>query len=144
MPRKKKKIQIGFSLAVACLTYNTSCALMTHPVDKADIVRFYPTVGSFNNQSGMWELPIHVHVFEPKEDSAIRSAVGGMFKSMLDVDASNSAIFTKRIRLFLSDNHRWKDVQIKIAGETFHLASKTSANGHLQETIKISDQKMNQ
>jgi len=97
-----------------------------------------PTYGWFID--GELNISVHAWIFELEEDSILRNG----FIKLLNNNFKNAVIdekkiFEDRIRYFLVDNHRGKDIIINITGKEFSLP-KTLPNGHTFSTIKIKDQ----
>jgi len=90
---------------------------------------------------GKINVSVRAWIFELEENSILRNG----FIDLLEFNFENAGneekkIFEERIRYFLADNHRGKDIIINIMGED-HLLSRTAPNGHSLSVIKINDQK---
>jgi len=95
------------------------------------------TYGWFMN--GELNVSIHAWIFELEEDSVLRNSIINLLKDQYEtagVDEKKN--FEERVRFFLADNHRGKDITINIAGVE-HSLPKTLPDGHTLTTIKIRD-----
>jgi hypothetical protein len=129
------KVLLAVILLIAAVTAS-SIALQIKP---DETIVFYPTIASYNKSSGMWDIPVHGHVFEKEEDSYVRkSIVESLQKDFNITDKQTSEIFNRRMRLFMVDNQGWKQLQIRLGSKIFTLQN-TSLNGHIQQTVSLSD-----
>jgi len=87
---------------------------------------------------GDWIVPIHGWIFEPEPDSSWRELLTSTLADALDKDAPglDQRIFEKRLRWFLVDNERGKQVPVRIAGEV-HRTSASGADGHFSTGVRV-------
>ncbi len=97
-------------------------------------VLFFTTAANWSD--GSWVAPIHGWIFEPEEDSFLRSALVESLRGALQVKKSQESIFRKRLRWFLVDNERGKRITVRVGGVEKKL-SKSKADGHFRGTIRI-------
>jgi hypothetical protein len=101
-------------------------------------VVFYPTCGSYDAEHGTWAVPIHGIVYEPEGDSWRRGALANSIRKSLGLEAEDarSEFLDRRLRLFLVDNERGKEILVRI-GDRVYAAGSSEANGHFQATIVL-------
>jgi hypothetical protein len=105
---------------------------------------FYPTVASFQKDTGSWIVPVHAHVFEREMDSTFRRVIIESLQKKYNINNPvQSDVFNKRMTLFMVDNEGWKQVHIKIGHLEFTLHN-TSVNGHAEQNVTVSDSDMKQ
>lgn len=87
--------------------------------------------------SNVYKTDIHIQVFKKKEDSIKRRLLIESFKKHIQVEHTDSPqLLENRLRWFLVDNKRGKELSVTILGETYKL-NKTKANGHSTTQIQI-------
>lgn len=99
-------------------------------------ILFYPTYGSYDEQTNSWRFDVHGKVFEPEESSIKRAALIAVLQASADVSFERDAFRDDRIRPFLVDNERGKSVTVEIAEGSF-LAGTSQANGHFSKTLTL-------
>lgn len=87
---------------------------------------------------GDWVVPVHGWIFEPEPDSGWRDMLTSGLADALDGDAPgvDQRIFDKRLRRFLVDNERGKQVPVRIAGRVYPTAA-SGSNGHFTTGLRI-------
>lgn len=96
----------------------------------------FPTYAAMQ-EDGTLLIPIRAWVFEPEESSLTRKLLAELFEEAMDVeDPQDEEIFEERIRPFLYDNERGKELVATIAGETYDLGD-SAANGHVSTTLEL-------
>jgi hypothetical protein len=139
-----KKISSGFTAGKFCIVVIlcimvSAVGIVALQIKKDETIIFYPTIASYNESTGMWDIPVHGHVFEKDEDSYIRKSVVESLQKDFNInDKQMSEIFNRRLRLFMVDNQGWKQLQIQFGSKEFTLEN-TSMNGHIQQTVHLSD-----
>lgn len=103
-----------------------------------NVVFFPSSVSQLEN--GRCEIPIHAWVFEPEKESlrvnwGTKVIAELMEQFGLTEEQTQSAIFRERIRWFLVDNKRNKQLTIQLQNEHYKLA-KTQAGGHSYSSLK--------
>ncbi len=92
---------------------------------------------------GKLNISIRAWIFELEEDSLFRNGLIGILKSSYDdADKEGKKIFKDRIRYFLADNHRKKDIIVNIMGLNYPLPQ-TGANGHTHSVIIVQNNTKN-
>jgi len=108
---------------------------------KADeVVVFFPTAGYRAASGEGWVVPVHGWIYEPEEDSLVRSAALGLFRRMFGREWSTAeqARFGRRARLLFVDNQRGKQLVVQIGSVDEPVGSST-ANGHVSGTVVVAD-----
>ncbi|MBN2495897.1 MAG: App1 family protein [Deltaproteobacteria bacterium] len=104
------------------------------PIKSDEEVVFFPTSAYWTE--GMWIIPVHGWIFEPEMDSSWRAKLTASLGSALeDQPGTDRAIFERRLRWFLVDNERGKQIPIRLAGERVRSAASES-NGHFHRAIR--------
>lgn len=101
-------------------------------------VVFYPTAASLSADGTKWTIPIHVHVFEPSESETLQNELAEQLSGAvgLAITPRTRAFFNSRIRGFLVDNERGKNVGVRIAG-TEVVLDDTEADGQVVGNIQL-------
>jgi len=101
-------------------------------------VIFFPTSGYLDEAGKNWIADIHGWIYEPETDSIRRNLMIDQLASGLKLvpDSDRDKAFRARMIMFLADNERSKDLQIRI-GDQIHNMGTSQANGHFTATIKI-------
>jgi phosphatidate phosphatase APP1 len=88
-----------------------------------EVVQFFPTAGSSNDEGTTWNVPIQGRIFEPEENDALRAILLRELREELGqlAELEQQALLEERLRLFLVDNERNKRVGIRIADQEFVL-----------------------
>lgn len=106
-------------------------------------VILFPAAAHFDPDAKSWNVTIHGHLFEKKEDSLLRNLFINTLRHELDItsNAEASSLFKRRIRLFLTDSERWEKVSIKVGSIDFTM-NRTGGNGHFTTDISIPESKI--
>lgn len=129
----KKVVTICLSVFLALATPS----LFSGEVKDDQTVILPSSYGWYAN--GEINVSIHGWVFEMEERSALRTGFINLLKDQFDKSsADEKKIFERRLRYFLVDNKRGRDIRIIISGDEFTLPA-TSPDGHILSTIKITD-----
>ena len=101
-------------------------------------VIWFPTVGHLSDDRKHLIADIHGWVFEPEDDDAVRAVVvAGLRKTLgLAADAPESSLLDRRVRAFLVDNERGKELEIRYGLRRFKLPP-TGSNGSVLAEIKV-------
>ena len=100
---------------------------------------FFPTIGWHDTEAGVWHVPVHALVFEPERrllSSAALSTALGLI--VAPKDAAERQILDARLRGFLVDNERGKDVSVQVGERVFPIG-KSPANGHTLGEFQLTD-----
>ncbi|MCH7729614.1 MAG: DUF2183 domain-containing protein [Planctomycetes bacterium] len=103
-----------------------------------EVVTFYPTAAHLDSNLDEWVVPIRGIIFEPEEDSLRRRLLISLIRRSFGLKKAEpeTEIFKQRVRLFLVDNERGKQIDIRIAGSLVRL-SKSGSNGHFQSELRF-------
>lgn len=99
-------------------------------------VVFYPSCGHFDEEAKTWSVPIHGIIYEPEHDSRRRNALLASIRKMMEMDSEDlkSQYLDRRLRLFLVDNERGQEIQIRIGDAVFEVGT-SEPNGHFYGTL---------
>lgn len=108
------------------------------PIEDDEVVQFFRTSASFNEDSQSWLIPIHGWVYEPQKSRFRKSLFSSIirFKYGLKVTDSNKTEFEERLNLIIADNERGKVIQLMVADQIIELPSSTP-NGHFEFQITL-------
>jgi len=108
------------------------------PIKLDEQVVFFPTAANLSDDGQTWSVPIHGWVFEPEEDDLLRQSFVQELEHLLDVneDPAAAAIFATRLRPFLVDNERGKQIAVRIAGAE-HTLPASERDGHFLGSIAL-------
>ncbi len=105
-------------------------------------VILYPGYLYLDSNLKEYKVKLHVQVFKKKEDSLKRKILIEYLKSYISSKESKESKFLEeRMRAFLVDNKRGKEISVTILGKQY-LLNKTEANGHSTTEIAISPEKI--
>lgn len=94
-------------------------------------------------EEGVLNISVRAWIFELEENSLYRKSLIGILKSAYDdAGKEEKKIFEERIRYFMTDNHRKKDIIVNIMEENYPLPE-TEPNGHTHSIIRIENYKQN-
>ena len=125
-------------LIAGIATICCGCSSRIEQLKADETVQFIRTAGAWDEQRGLWQVPLHAWVYEPA-DSRARAASfkkAMEFKYGLEVDADAKPYFKRRVNLLLADNERGKALSIDIAGGRFNLPE-TNARGHVSAVFEM-------
>ncbi len=85
-------------------------------------------------------INLHVWVYEPGENRVKRKLLEEGLEKIIksEITSKQKTIYTRRIKPFLVDNERNKEITISILGRFFNLG-KTKPDGHLYSELVIED-----
>ncbi len=88
-------------------------------------------------------INIHIWVYEPGKNRVKRSLLEEGLEEIIkaDITPEQKTVFNRRIKDFLVDNERNKDIRISIMGRDF-TPGKTGPGGHLFSELIIDDRKI--
>jgi phosphatidate phosphatase APP1 len=119
----------------AILILLISSALFTREPAKDETIILPPAYGWIDN--GEINIYLHAWTFEMEENSVLRNSIIKILGKSFDVDnVENKKLFEDRLRYFLVDNKRRKNIAVDILGERYALPQ-TASNGHSDAIIKI-------
>ena len=101
-------------------------------------VIFFPTMGRLSCDGEECILPIHGWILEPEEDSFFRERTLDWAADALDLPAGSDQllIFRERVRWFLVENERGKEIVVDITGAEQAL-SRSTPDGHFSDEIRL-------
>jgi hypothetical protein len=103
---------------------------------------FFPTDAALSDDGKTWTAPIHGWAFEPEAGDLLRYAVIREIKEDLAFvpDPASLKRFEERIRLFLVDNERSKQVVVRVGDDVVRLRP-SDKDGHCFGTLTIANDK---
>jgi phosphatidate phosphatase APP1 len=127
-------------LAVVLLAPFRSGAQVTPATPSSPDLRIvaFATTAHLDPASATWRIPVRVWVHQPEISRARRALIAALFQQRygLTIDATNRAVFDRRINLLLADNERGYRIRVTAAGVTATLGP-TSPNGHAIGTLEV-------
>lgn len=114
----------------------------TSNVSRDERVILFPTDASLSADGKTWSVPVHGWVFEPEAGDLLRYAVIREIKEDLAFvpDLKSLQRFEERVRLFLVDNERSKQIVVRIGDDLLRLRP-SDKDGHCFGTIRIAADK---
>ncbi len=112
--------------------------LLASQIKSDETVVFYPTFARLDDEAGHWEFTVHGVIYEPEDDSWRRGLTAIALRRMLGVEKGTpeADMFDRRLRLFMVDNERSKDISVRIGGKDF-AAGTSGPNGHFQARVRL-------
>lgn len=131
-------VRIGCHVAVLAGTMLLLMGADPSPIKANESVVFFPTFGYRAGDGQTWMVPVHGWIYQPETDSVKqRLLLGALRRSLgLDAGAEESALFKDRVRLFLVDNERDRQVSIRL-GDRVQALDRSAANGHFSGTLRL-------
>ncbi len=107
-------------------------------ISNDESIVIFPTSAWFDREKNLWQIPVHLWVYEPESSKVRQSIVESVIKNKyaLEVTKSSETYFNSRVNWLLADNEREKQLVIRMAGREFQL-SKTRDNGHSETVISL-------
>ncbi|QDU40529.1 hypothetical protein Mal4_48870 [Maioricimonas rarisocia] len=102
---------------------------------------FFPSYGRRDPATGQWHLHVHGWIFQPVHSSIRRRALMRVLLKVLKLDRQSleSDRCRERLSMFLVGNSRGNRVPIRL-GATVYLLPPSFTNGHLRETLRLSEE----
>jgi Uncharacterized conserved protein (DUF2183) len=106
-------------------------------IDPDEHVFLFP-VSARPAPDGGWLVPLHVWIYEPEHDSAVRNALLAAFADALDLPkgSADSALFRERAAPFIVDNERGQCVPVDVGGALCELG-RSGADGHARAELLL-------
>lgn len=138
-------------LAVACLAMSGLVLGLVSLLRPEWLTRFFPARSTLagdervilfpamaHRDAGGWRVPVHGWVYEPEEKDLARQALIAELRKAMDLSADDEAspVFTRRLRLFLSDNERRKKLSVLAAGKE-HGLPVSGRDGHFARLLTL-------
>jgi len=133
----------GRSSLVMLLIVAAGAASAAAAIHSDEEVVLFPTAAVLSEDGKTWRVPVHGWVFEPEHDDLLRNQVLEELHEELEEelgikpDLPAVRIFDDRIRWFLVDNERGKDVQIRVGGRIIDVGE-SDDDGHFTGSFTIS------
>jgi len=133
------------SLSVVFVLINMAAGEVVSPVKSDEVVIFFPTAARLAEDGTEWLVPIHGWIFEPEQHDFLRERSMRGLLSGLDLDRSGprGQLLAQRLRWFLVDNERGKELVIRIGQRTATLQP-SEPNGHFRDTLRIAREEAEQ
>lgn len=114
----------------------------TSNVSRDERVILFPTDASLSDDGKTWSVPVHGWVFEPEAGDLLRHALIREIREDLAFvpDQKSLQRFEERVRLFLVDNERRKQLVVRIGDDLLRLRP-SDKDGHCFGTIRIAADK---
>jgi phosphatidate phosphatase APP1 len=102
-------------------------------------VVFFPTAAHLNDQ-GDWIVPVHGWIYEPERDDVLRDAAVVSLRRLMGLDpsADEARVLSDRCRLFLVDNERGKQIDVRIGDQVLAIIKPSDPDGHFAGEVKLS------
>ncbi len=103
-----------------------------------EVVVFYPTYAYLGEDRETWAVAVRGIIYEPEEGSIKRSAALGAIRRAVRVEAGTpeAATFDRRVRLFLVDNERGKEISVRLGAQDYSVG-RSQANGHFHGKLRL-------
>jgi len=124
------------NLALTVLLAVTSAAAAD--IKRDEVVLFYPTYAYATEDDKTWTLLIHGSIFQPEQDSVKRTLLIAAMRRTLGVQphSPEAAILDQRLRPFLVDHKKGREIDIQI-GSTVARLGKSTSDGHIATQILL-------
>lgn len=110
------------------------------PIKSDEEVRLFPSAAWLDEGAGAWHVPVHGWIYEPEEGDLLRDgAVAGLREALEDDPRVQSELFSSRVRTFLVDDERGKEIAVTVAGEVFVLPE-SGPDGHFRGSLRVRDE----
>ena len=125
-------------MASAAILMALECRAQTSNLKSDEQVVFYPACGWQSNDGKWWHVEIHGCVYELEgRDLALALLRKGLGLGDVEMTMAQRAVFAERVRLFMVDNQRGKQVVIRL-GPQAQVLNSTGPNGHFTATLRLS------
>ena len=107
------------------------------PIAEDEDVVFFPTFAPATTDG--CAIPVHGWIYEPEESSIVRGVALRIIGKLPGIEADDlqRPVFRKRLRRFLVDNERGKQLSVRLGGKE-HLLQPSEKNGHFRGSFRIS------
>ena len=112
--------------------------VLASEIKSDEVVVFYPTYAHLDQGGKTWTILVHGVIFEPEEDSVARALAVAALRRRVGVGRGTreSAIFDRRVRLFLVDHERGKDILICLGSRVCRVG-RSRPNGHFSARLQL-------
>ncbi len=109
--------------------------------EDCDRLMLFPSYG-YHSENKSLCINIHGWIYKPEDSSVARSMMLSGLKGLVDIEnESENALFQKRVRKFLVDNQRGREIEVRLFGKKYTLGP-SRPNGHIEGEISVSVKKM--
>ena len=119
-------------------TMVTVLAVTTSDIKSDEVVVFYPGYASLDPGGKTWTASIHGVIYEPEDDSSKRALLVAAVRRAAGAprDTLEAKILDGRVRYFLVDNERGKEISVRLGSRVYEVGT-SGSNGHFSGTLKI-------
>ena len=138
-PFTGKRILFLSALAFSCLVARGSWSTMFEraALQEDEKVVWFSSVGHLSEDRSSWTLDIRGWVFEPEDGDLVRDLTVVALRESLGIDGTRRREhFDRRVRWFLVDSQRGKELTVEFGLRRFELPA-TGANGHIEDQIQF-------
>jgi len=109
------------------------------PIKRDEHVVFFPTHAWPDADGEGWQVEVHGWIHEPEAGSAWRDLLIEAIAELpgLEQGDADNPILQRRMRQFLADNERGKQLTVQL-GDKLHLLEPSQPNGHFRSLLSIS------
>jgi len=127
---------IFFLVALLLINYTPNSA--ASPLKADETLLLYRTQGYLTEDGGEWVIPLHGWVGELEEGSILRATFIKSLEEFAGEEWSESEreLFEERIKPFLADDERGKEVEVVIGGVSKEIGP-SSPDGHLYGAVSV-------
>ncbi len=130
--------RLSFILIILLLPKQT----ISSEIKPDEEVLLFPAYGHLEGKERV-VINLHVWVYEPEEDRVKRRLLEEGLEKIIksEITQNQKTVFNRRIKHFLADNERNKEITISILGRFFNMG-KTKPGGHLYSELVIEDREI--
>ncbi|MDX1962733.1 MAG: App1 family protein [Pirellulales bacterium] len=117
--------------------------LFSRQIKPDEVVVFYPTYATWNDDAQAWKVAFHASVHEPRHPGFRRTALMSIMRRALRISAADARteLFQQRSQLFLVDHERGKEIEIRCGSLAIPLG-RTAPNGHVVNSALLSGEQL--
>ncbi len=125
-------------LCGACAHRSATSDPVVSQIKSDEVVLFYPTFARLDPDGTSWTIPVRGMISEPEAKSVKRGLLVSDLRRSLGSQwtAEESAMFERRLRLFLVDHERGKTIRVRI-GEGVHEVGTSGPDGHFGSEVRL-------
>jgi phosphatidate phosphatase APP1 len=138
MKQQTRRYCLAATLIIAAMAVMAGAPATASEIRSDEQVIFFPTLGRLSTAGKEWILPIHGWIFEPEEEDLFRRASLDWAAEALELPEGSATeqIFQERVRWFLVDDERGKQITIEIAG-VVHALPRSTPDGHFVGELRL-------
>lgn len=116
----------------------TVVALTTSDIKSDEVVVFYPGYAHLAEDGKSWTVPIHGVIYEPEAGSVKRALLVRSVRRAVRVeqDTAEAQILDRRVRHFLVDHERGKEISIRLGTQVYQVGT-SGSNGHFWGKLQL-------